>query len=180
MDVIQTDIEGLLIIQPRIFKDNRGYFFESYNVNSFSLAGINEVFVQDNESCSSKGVLRGLHFQKPPFAQGKLVRVVYGKVLDVAVDLRKASPTYGQHYSIELSAQNKTMFWIPPGFAHGFVALEDDTIFTYKCTQVYHQASEGCLLWNDSELNIDWTIKNPNVSDKDNEGSLFLDFQSPF
>jgi dTDP-4-dehydrorhamnose 3,5-epimerase len=180
MDVIKTDIEGLLIIQPRIFKDIRGYFFESYNVNSFSSVGIDEVFIQDNESSSSKGVLRGLHFQKPPFAQGKLVRVVHGKVLDVAVDLRKASPTYGKHYSIELSTQNKTMFWIPPGFAHGFVALEDDTTFTYKCTQVYHQASEGCLLWNDPELNIDWTILNPIVSEKDNEGSLFLDFQSPF
>lgn len=180
MDVIKTDIEGLLIIQPRIFKDIRGYFFESYNVNSVSSVGIDEVFIQDNESSSSKGVLRGLHFQKPPFAQGKLVRVVHGKVLDVAVDIRKASPTYGKHYSIELSAQNKTMFWIPPGFAHGFVALENDTIFTYKCTQAYHQASEGCLLWNDPELNIDWTIQNPIVSEKDNEGSLFLDFQSPF
>jgi dTDP-4-dehydrorhamnose 3,5-epimerase len=180
MDVIKTDIEGLLIIQPRIFTDNRGYFFESFNVNSFSSKGIDQVFIQDNESCSSKGVLRGLHFQKPPFAQGKLVRVVYGKVLDVAVDLRKSSVTYGKHYSIELSAQNKTMFWVPPGFAHGFVALEDDTIFTYKCTNVYHQASEGCLLWNDPLLNIDWRITDPIVSAKDNEGSLFSDFQSPF
>src|SRR5512138_2587473 len=136
MEIITTPIEGLLIIKPNVFEDDRGYFFESYNREVFLKNGLDLHFVQDNESKSKKGVLRGLHFQVPPFAQGKLVRVVKGAVLDVAVDLRKNSPTYGKHVSAELSEANKTMFWIPPGFAHGFITLEEETIFVYKCTQV--------------------------------------------
>ena len=137
-------------------------------------------FVQDNQSLSSKGVLRGLHFQNPPYAQGKLVRVIKGAVLDISVDIRKDSPTYGQHFSVELSEENKTVFWIPPGFAHGFVTLEDNTIFSYKCTEVYNAASEGSLLWNDADLNIDWGIADPLVSDKDRVVGNFKDFKSKF
>jgi dTDP-4-dehydrorhamnose 3,5-epimerase len=180
MEVIQTDIEGLLILKPRIFEDERGYFFESYNNNVFKDLGINFNFVQDNESSSAQNVLRGLHFQSPPFAQGKLVRVISGKVLDVAVDIRKDSITYGKYFSIELSARNKIIFWIPPGFAHGFVSLEDNTIFSYKCTQTYNKNSEQCLLWNDANLHIDWGVKDPLVSAKDQIGLNFKDFVSPF
>jgi dTDP-4-dehydrorhamnose 3,5-epimerase len=136
--------------------------------------------VQDNQSLSQKGVLRGLHFQNPPFAQGKLVRVIKGSVLDVAVDIRKDSPTYGEHFSVELSEENKTILWIPPGFAHGFVTLEDDTIFIYKCTAVYNKESEGSLIWNDEDLNIDWRVVNPLVSDKDIQAGNFNDFTTQF
>jgi dTDP-4-dehydrorhamnose 3,5-epimerase len=136
--------------------------------------------VQDNQSLSQKGVLRGLHFQNPPFAQGKLVRVIKGAVVDVAVDIRKKSPTYGQHFAVELSEENKTVFWIPPGFAHGFVSLEDDTIFTYKCTGVYNKESEGALIWNDEDLDIDWRVENPLVSDKDKAAGNFNDFTTQF
>ena len=131
MEIRKPPIDGLLVIQPRVFPDGRGYFYESYNRNGFEAAGLDLSFVQDNQSKSQKGVLRGLHFQKPPHAQGKLVRVIRGAVLDVAVDVRADSPTYGQHYSIELNETNHTMFWVPPGFAHGFLTLEDDTIFAY-------------------------------------------------
>lgn len=180
MEVTDTGIQGLLILKPRIFEDERGYFFESYNANVFKGYGIQYDFLQDNESASSKGVLRGLHFQSPPFAQGKLVRVVAGKVLDVAVDIRKDSITYGKHFSIELSAENKLMFWIPPGFAHGFIAMEHNSIFSYKCTQVYNKDSEQCLVWNDPDLQIDWGAKDPLVSPKDQIGMSFKDFVSPF
>ncbi len=180
MEVSSTFIDGLLVLKPTIFKDDRGHFFESYNIQTAKNVGIGYSFLQDNESCSSKGVLRGLHFQAPPFAQGKLVRVITGSVLDVAVDIRKNSPTYGKHYSILLSGENKWMFWIPPGFAHGFIALEDDTIFSYKCTEVYNKASEGCLIFNDPDLAIDWGVTSPNVSEKDIQGSLFKNFISPF
>ena len=134
MKVVRTPVEGLLVLQPDILEDNRGYFFESWSKDTFQDIGLDLDFVQDNQSFSKKGVLRGLHFQNPPFPQGKLVRVIKGKALDVAVDIRKNSPTYGQHFSIELSGKNKTMFWIPYGFAHGFLTLEDDTIFSYKST----------------------------------------------
>ena len=137
-------------------------------------------FVQDNESKSSKGVLRGLHFQNPPYSQGKLIRVIKGEVLDVAVDLRKNSPTYGQHYKIILSEENKPMFYIPEGFAHGFLTLKDDTVFSYKCTNFYNKQSEGGIMWNDSVLNIDWNIKNPLISQKDKTNISFMDFVSPF
>ena len=180
MEIIKTPIEGLLVIRPKIFGDDRGHFFESWSKESFTKNGMDLDFVQDNQSLSSKGVLRGLHFQNPPFAQGKLVRVVKGIVLDVAVDIRKDSPTYGQHFSIKLSEKNKTIFWIPPGFAHGFVTLEDDTIFTYKCTGVYNKESEGALLWSDKDLNIDWGVENPLVSDKDLVAGNFINFESQF
>tara|TARA_B110000008_G_scaffold69116_1_gene69962 strand:+ start:20500 stop:21042 length:543 start_codon:yes stop_codon:yes gene_type:complete len=180
MEIIKTPIEGLLVIRPKIFGDDRGHFFESWSKESFTKNGMDLDFVQDNQSLSSKEVLRGLHFQNPPFAQGKLVRVIKGIVLDVAVDIRKDSPTYGQHFSIKLSEKNKTIFWIPPGFAHGFVTLEDDTIFTYKCTGVYNKESEGALLWSDKDLNIDWGVENPLVSDKDLVAGNFINFESQF
>jgi dTDP-4-dehydrorhamnose 3,5-epimerase len=180
MEIIKTPIEGLLVIRPKIFGDDRGHFFESWSKESFTKNGMDLDFVQDNQSLSSKGVLRGLHFQNPPFAQGKLVRVIKGIVLDVAVDIRKDSPTYGQHFSIKLSEKNKTIFWIPPGFAHGFVTLEDDTFFTYKCTGVYNKESEGALLWSDKDLNIDWGVENPLVSDKDLVAGNFINFESQF
>ena len=141
MKISHTDIEGLLVLEPQIFNDSRGYFFESYSKSTFQELGITEDFVQDNESCSQKGTIRGLHFQAPPFAQGKLVRVIQGAVLDVAVDIRIGSPTYGKHFSVLLSSENKKQFWIPAGFAHGFQTLENNTIFAYKCTQVYNKAS---------------------------------------
>lgn len=180
MDIKFTPIEGLLIIEPQVFTDPRGYFYESYNKEKFVAAGINIEFVQDNQSLSQKGIVRGLHFQAPPFDQGKLVRVIQGAVLDVAVDIRKNSPTYGQNFSIELTAQNRTMFYIPPGFAHGFETLEDNTIFLYKCTDVYNKQSEGGLLWNDADLGIKWQSSNPLISDKDKILPLFKDLVSPF
>lgn len=180
MELVKTTIDGLLIIKPDVFKDERGYFFESYNKERFAKAGLNMDFVQDNESKSDKGVLRGLHFQKPPYAQGKLVRVIKGSVMDVAVDLRKESPTYGKWESVVLTEENKLQFWIPEGFAHGFVALEDNTIFNYKCTNVYNKESEGSILWNDPDINISWNIDNPILSEKDKISPLFKNFKSPF
>ena len=180
MEIIKTSIEGLLIIKPDVFKDDRGYFYESYNKERFAKAGLTMDFVQDNESKSAKGVLRGLHFQKPPYAQGKLVRVIKGAVMDVAVDLRKDSPTYGKWESVVLTEENKLQFWIPEGFAHGFVTLEDDTIFAYKCTNVYNKESEGSLLWNDPDINIEWNIENPILSEKDKVSPLFKNFETPF
>lgn len=180
MEILETGIPDLLIVKPQVFEDHRGYFFESYNKEKFLQQGIDQNFVQDNESKSAKNVLRGLHFQKPPFAQGKLVRVMKGAVLDVAVDIRKMSPTYGKWASIVLSESNKWMYWIPPGFAHGFVTLEDDTVFFYKCTNMYNKASEGSIRWNDPDLNIDWGVTEPLLSDKDREAPLFRDFISPF
>jgi dTDP-4-dehydrorhamnose 3,5-epimerase len=180
MEVIKTTLEGLLVIKPRVFGDERGYFFESWSKQSFAEVGLSLDFVQDNQSLSSKGVLRGLHFQNPPYAQGKLVRVIKGAVLDVAVDIRKDSPTYGQHFSVELSEENKTLVWIPPGFAHGFATLKDNTIFTYKCTEVYNKESEGALLWNDKDLNINWKVNDPLVSEKDLVAGNFKNFASKF
>jgi dTDP-4-dehydrorhamnose 3,5-epimerase len=181
MEIITTKINDLLIIKPNVFSDARGYFFESYNKELFLSKGIDQNFVQDNESKSMKGVLRGLHFQKPPFAQGKLVRVLKGAVLDVAVDLRKASATYGKWESIELTEDNKFMYWIPPGFAHGFLTLEDNTVFFYKCTNVYNKSSEGSILWNDNDLNIKWGKSiEPVLSDKDKTALPFKDFISPY
>ena len=176
----KTKLEGLLIIQPNVFEDDRGYFFESFRLDKFRDMGIDLNFVQDNESKSQKDVLRGLHFQNPPFEQGKLIKIVKGAVIDVAVDIRKNSPTYGQWVSHELSEYNKTMFWIPPGFAHGFLTLEDDTIFQYKCTNYYNKESEGSIRWNDPDLNINWNIKDPIVSDKDHSAILFKNFKSEF
>jgi dTDP-4-dehydrorhamnose 3,5-epimerase len=180
MQILETPIQGLLVIKPNVFGDERGYFFESWSKKAFQDIGLALDFAQDNQSLSQKGVLRGLHFQNPPLSQGKLVRVIKGAVIDVAVDIRKDSLTYGQHFSIKISEENKTIFWIPAGFAHGFVAIEDDTIFTYKCTEVYNKESEGALLWNDKELNIDWGVANPLVSEKDMNASSFKDFKSKF
>lgn len=180
MEVIETKIKNLLIIKPKVFADARGYFFESYNEGVFKENNITAHFVQDNQSLSNAGVLRGLHYQAPPFDQGKLVRVINGAVLDIAVDIRKNSPTYGQHVAIELTEENKTMFYIPPGFAHGFLTLKDNTIFSYKCTNLYNKTSEGCVLWNDTDLNINWNVENPILSEKDILGTPFKDFVSPF
>lgn len=180
MQIIKTEIPDLLIIKPEVFIDDRGYFFESYQKEKFEQAGINFDFIQDNESKSQKGVLRGLHFQNPPFAQGKLVRVMKGVVLDVAVDIRKKSPTYGKWASIILSESNKMMYWIPPGFAHGFITLKDNTVFFYKCTNVYNKESEGSILWNDPDLNIDWETGNPALSEKDKTAPTFKELNSKF
>lgn len=180
MKIENTHIPGLKVIQPSVFADARGYFFEAFNKDVFHAHGLPTDFVQDNESKSQKGVVRGLHFQAPPFAQGKLVRVIKGAVLDVAVDIRIGSPTYGQAHVVELTEANKTMFWIPAGFAHGFHTLEDDTIFSYKCTNLYNKQAEGAVYWNDPALQIDWRVQSPNLSDKDRVAPLLKDFESPF
>ena len=180
MEIVKTPIEGLLVIKPKIFADNRGYFFESWGKAAFEKEGLHLNFVQDNQSLSAKGVLRGLHFQNPPFAQGKLVSVIKGTVLDVVVDIRKNSATFGKHFSLVLSGENKTSFWIPPGFAHGFITLEEDTIFSYKCTEVYNKQSEGSIVWNDKDLNIDWGMEDPIVSGKDAESPTFAKLSTQF
>ena len=181
MKIESTHIEGLLVITPTIFKDDRGYFFESFNKKTFeeqTKSGID--FVQDNQSKSEKNVLRGLHFQNPPFDQGKLVRVIAGSVLDIAVDIRKNSSTYGQYFKIVLDTQKHQILWIPSGFAHSFVSLEDDTIFSYKCTNYYHKDSEGCILYDDNKIGIDWEVQNPILSKKDKVGENFSTFVSQF
>jgi dTDP-4-dehydrorhamnose 3,5-epimerase len=182
MKITETGIEGLLIIEPRVFNDGRGYFYESYNKKTFAASGISVDFVQDNQSFSHKGAVRGLHCQANPFAQGKLVRVINGRVLDVAVDIRKGSPTYGKHVSIELSGDNKLLFWIPAGFLHGFATLEDNTIFTYKVNNYYDKASEIGIKWNDPTLDIDWGVAPGDVllSPKDEILPAFNSFVSPF
>jgi dTDP-4-dehydrorhamnose 3,5-epimerase len=180
MEIEKTPIADLILIKPRVFPDSRGYFFESYNQKRFDEHNLNMSFVQDNLSKSEKGVLRGLHFQNPPFSQGKLVYVIKGAVLDVAVDLRKNSATYGQHYKVELSEENHLQLYVPEGFAHGFLTLRDDTIFTYKCTNYYEQPSEESILWNDDDLGIDWGISDPKVSEKDQNAQTFRAFKSPF
>ncbi|NOQ74003.1 MAG: dTDP-4-dehydrorhamnose 3,5-epimerase [Crocinitomix sp.] len=182
MTIETFNIEGLLLFSPKVFADDRGYFFESFNQAGFEKAvGHTVDFCQDNESYSHKNVLRGLHFQKPPYAQGKLVRVTRGAVLDVAVDLRKDSKTYGQHVKVLVTAENKKQFWVPAGFAHGFITLTDDTIFNYKCTNYYNQESEGGLNWNDPTLNIDWENEGlPLLSAKDAVDIDFNQFITPF
>ena len=175
-----SPISGLMLLRPTIFQDDRGYFFESYNYETFKNLGIDDVFMQDNQSYSKKDVIRGLHFQEPPFAQAKLVRVIQGAVLDVAVDIRKESATYGQYFSVVLSKENQLQFYIPVGFAHGFAALEDHTVFSYKCSNVYHKNSEKSILFNDKDLNINWNVKKPIVAAKDLEAICFKDFISPF
>lgn len=180
MQIEKTILEGVFIITPKVFQDNRGYFYESFSAKDWEDAGLSNNFVQDNQSLSGKGILRGLHFQAPPYAQGKLVRVVKGAVLDVAVDIRKNSPTYGKHIAVELSETNFKMMWVPAGFAHGFLTLEDDTIFTYKCTNTYNKESEGGLMWNDPAIGINWGLENPNLSDKDKDYLPLEKFESPF
>ena len=173
MNFEKTEIEGLTIITPDLFKDDRGIFMETFHRDVFEKNGLPTHFAQDNLSVSKKHVLRGLHFQKPPYAQGKLVNVVRGAALDVAVDLRKNSPTFGKWKSVLLTEDNRLIFWIPEGFAHGFVALEDNTVFQYKCTNVYCKESEGSIRWNDPDLNIDWGVSNPILSEKDAATPLF-------
>ncbi|WP_308769798.1 dTDP-4-dehydrorhamnose 3,5-epimerase [uncultured Bacteroides sp.] len=182
MEVIQTNIEGVVIIEPRLFKDDRGYFFESYSERDFNRQ-IGEIhFVQDNESKSSYGVMRGLHFQRPPFTQSKLVRCVKGAVLDVAVDIRKGSPTYGQHVAVELTEDNHRQFFIPRGFAHGFAVLSPEAIFQYKCDNFYHPEADGGISILDTSLGIDWRIPTDHaiLSEKDTKHPLLKDFISPF
>ncbi len=179
MTIEETFIKDLLILSPSVFADSRGYFLESYTKKTLT-SKLDVEFVQDNESMSQKGVLRGLHFQKPPYAQGKLVRVITGSVLDVVVDLRKESSTYGSHYKHILSDKNKLQLYVPKGFAHGFLVLEDNTIFSYKCTDYYHKDAEFSLLWNDTTLNINWEYENPIISEKDKNAENFANFVSPF
>ena len=178
----KTGIEGLVVVEPKVFGDNRGYFMETYNYNDFKAAGLDMVFVQDNQSKSKKGVLRGLHFQKKN-PQGKLVRVVSGEVYDVAVDLRKGSDTYGKWYGVLLSAENKKQFYVPEGFARGFVVMSETAEFVYKCTRFYDPSDEGGLMWNDPEIGIDWPVpENAELllSEKDQHHQPLKDFESPF
>jgi dTDP-4-dehydrorhamnose 3,5-epimerase len=180
MKIIDTPITDLLVIEPKVWKDDRGYFYESFRADFFKEINHELALVQDNQSLSQKGTIRGLHFQAPPFEQGKLVRVLQGSVLDVVVDIRKASPTYGQSFEIELNDQNHLQLWIPPGFAHGFSTLADQTIFCYKCSNYYHKASEGGIRFNDETLAIDWKVPAIHVSEKDYLLPTFKDFISPF
>ena len=182
MEIIKTELEGVVIIEPRIFKDSRGYFFESFSQKEFNEKVMPVNFVQDNESMSSYGVMRGLHFQRPPFAQSKLVRCVKGRVLDVAVDIRKGSPTYGQHVAVELSEDNHRQFFVPRGFAHGFVVLSETAVFQYKCDNFYAPEADGGINIKDETLGIDWGIsfEEAILSEKDTKHVSLKDFDSPF
>ena len=175
----KTDINDVILVTPKVYYDTRGYFMESYNQKKVEML-IKDRFVQDNESVSHKNVLRGLHFQLPPHAQSKLIRVIKGSILDVAVDLRKDSSTYGKHYKHVLSGENKKQLYIPAGFAHGFLSLEDDTILNYKCSDYYDAKSEAILLWNDPDLSIDWGILDPILAEKDRIAETFVTFENPF
>ncbi len=182
MEIIKTDIEGVVILEPKVFRDARGYFFESYSKREFDEKVAPVDFVQDNESCSTRGVMRGLHFQRPPFTQAKLVRCVKGAVLDVAVDLRKGSPTYGRHVAVELTEENHRQFFIPKGFAHGFAVLSDVAVFQYKCDEFYHPEADGGISILDPSLEIDWRIDPADaiLSEKDTKHPLLKDFITPF
>lgn len=182
MNIIQTEIPGGIIIEPRIFEDARGYFFESFSQREFDEKVGPVIFVQDNESKSSYGVMRGLHFQRPPFTQAKLVRCVHGAVLDVAVDIRRGSPTFGQHVAVELTEDNHRQFFIPKGFAHGFAVLSDTAVFQYKCDEFYHPEADGGISILDDSLGIDWHIPAGKaiLSDKDTKYPLLQDFDTPF
>jgi dTDP-4-dehydrorhamnose 3,5-epimerase len=182
MNVIKTDIEGVVVIEPRVFDDARGYFFESYSKRRFDEVVRPIEFVQDNESMSTRGVIRGLHFQRPPFSQSKLVRCVRGAVLDVVVDIRRGSPTYGRHVAVELTGENRRQLFVPRGFAHGFAVLSDEAVFQYKCDNYYHPESEGGISIADRSLGIDWRIDPAEaiLSEKDLRNPMFSDFESPF
>ncbi|MGB4490083.1 MAG: dTDP-4-dehydrorhamnose 3,5-epimerase [Bacteroidales bacterium] len=180
MEAINLEIEGLILFKPVIYKDNRGYFLETQRKSHLNEAEITDDFVQENESLSIRNVIRGLHFQVPPHPQAKLLRVVKGKAIDVAVDLRKNSPTYGKYLMIELNETEKQSFYIPIGFAHGFISLADETILLYKCSDYYSKECEKTIAWDDPTLNIPWNCKAPILSDKDRNGILFDDFNSPF
>ncbi len=175
----KTNIEDIILLTPRVYKDERGYFMESYNQKKVEIL-IKDRFVQDNESVSHKNVLRGLHFQLPPHAQSKLIRVIKGSILDIAVDLRKDSSTYGEHFKHVLSGENKKQLYIPVGFAHGFLSLEDHTILNYKCSDYYSASAEASIIWNDPQLNIDWGIENPILAEKDRLAENFVTFENPF
>ena len=179
MIIETTSLKDLLLLTPQVYKDDRGYFMESYNKMRIGKMIKND-FVQDNESLSRKNVLRGLHLQLPPHAQAKLIRVIKGSILDVAVDLRKNSDTFGQHFKHVLSGENKKQLYIPEGFAHGFLTLEEDTLINYKCSIYYHAESESSILWNDPDLNIDWGIQNPILAEKDRLAEKFITFEHPF
>ncbi len=180
MKITTTPIEGLWIIEPKVWNDERGYFYESFRDDFFKTNHAPINFIQDNQSLSQKGTIRGLHFQAPPYEQAKLVRVLQGAVLDVVVDIRKNSPTYGQSFSVELTSKNHLQFFVPAGFAHGFSTLEDNTIFCYKCSNYYHKAAEGGIRFNDLDLGIDWKVEGKYISEKDYELPTFKEFVSPF
>ena len=180
MNVITTGFEGLVIIEPRVHEDSRGYFFESFNLESFLEAGINFSPVQDNESRSSRGVIRGLHYQTGDKAQGKLCQVITGRVLDIAVDIRFGSSSFGKYIALELSGENHKQLWIPPGFAHGFSVLSDYAVFLYKCTNFYSKEHERTIIYNDPKLKIDWGIENPVISEKDLNGKSFDEIERDF
>jgi len=182
MNIIKTPIEGLLVIEPQVFRDARGWFIETYQEERYRAAGVEARFVQDNQSCSSYGVVRGLHFQRPPFTQAKLVSCTHGRVLDVAVDLRKDSPTYGQHFAVELNEDNHLQFYIPKGFAHGFSVLSNTAVFSYKCDELYHPEADGGILLSDPALMIDWQIPEEEriLSEKDKPHPLLRELDNPF
>lgn len=182
INVIETEIPEVVVIEPKIFGDSRGYFYESYSQRDFEEKVAKVNFVQDNQSFSHYGVLRGLHFQNPPYSQSKLVRVIQGNVVDVAVDIRKGSPTFGKHVSVELTGENHRQLFIPKGFAHGFVVLSETALFQYKCDEFYHPESEGAIMWDDPDINIDWIIPVGDIalSSKDARHKYFKDFVSPF
>jgi dTDP-4-dehydrorhamnose 3,5-epimerase len=180
LTITETGFEGLLLLEPRVFGDARGYFIETYNHREWLGAGVNHHFVQDNQSLSAKNTVRGLHFQRPPHAQAKLVRVIQGSALDVVVDIRRGSPTYGKNFTTVLSADNFVQLYIPEGFAHGFATLEDNTLFIYKCSDYYNPAVEDGLPWNDMDLGIEWNIDSPILSERDRNFKSFKEFESPF
>lgn len=180
MNVTKTNLGGVLLIEPRIFPDERGFFFESYNAERYVQEGVDVKFVQDNVSKSKKGTIRGLHYQVGEYAQGKLCQVVRGRVLDVAVDIRHGSPTYGEYAEAELTEDNHIQIWIPPGFAHGFSVLSDEAVFLYKCTAYYNKDSERSIMYNDPDLGIDWRVEAENISEKDMQGVAFKDIGKDF
>ena len=180
MNVTKTNLGGVLLIEPRIFPDERGFFFDSYNAERYVQEGVDVKFVQDNVSKSKKGTIRGLHYQVGEYAQGKLCQVVRGRVLDVAVDIRHGSPTYGEYAEAELTEDNHIQIWIPPGFAHGFSVLSDEAVFLYKCTAYYNKDSERSIMYNDPDLGIDWRVEAENISEKDMQGVAFRDIGKDF
>ena len=182
MNIRKTEIEGLVVIEPQVFKDARGWFMETYNEQRYREAGIDVRFVQDNQSCSCYGVVRGLHFQRPPYTQAKLVSCTHGRVFDVAVDIRKGSPTYGKWYGVELSEENHLQFFIPHGFAHGFSVLSEKAVFSYKCDNLYHSEADGGILLSDPALAIDWKIPEGDliISDKDTKHPILANLDNPF
>jgi len=180
VEAVKTKLKGVILLKPDVYPDSRGYFYESFNINSYKDAGINIPFVQDNISKSVKSTIRGLHYQIGEFEQGKLCQVVYGKVLDAAVDIRFGSPTFGKYYSVELSDVNNYQLWIPPGFAHGFSVLSEEAVFSYKCTALYCKKNERSIIFNDKEINIDWKVEKPVISEKDLQSRKFNEIEKDF